>query len=725
MADWAVILIIAACGYVPGRLTVAIFCGSSRRFDGDRLALAFSSLVLGLAISGWLALVLAELGLFSAGVLFATWLILTLVLIGLLFWRRRESGLIQAQILEPQVNPGIPLLKFLPKWSEHLFLAMWFIAALWLFFRPHQYIIGGADAGVYVNLAATISRSGSIIIEAQTLAELNPALYPALLRPLPERDRGTEVAPYYIFPGFYVTDAGSGEITPQFYPLHPVWQAVAYELGGVQPTLLMTGLWALLGGLAIYLTIRLIAGWEAAAIGLTGLSLVALQVWFARYPTTESLTQFLLWASLWSTLLWLSGRRPRALWALLAGLTLGEVLLVRIDTYFLLIVPLFAWFYLRWGGRWRRDDWWFFIPTGLLAVHSLVHAQVQSTPYFYNTFSYGLNLLRVNWLIPLLAIFIGGAVLIMFGRFRRYTSDLGRYRRPIVLAASGTLIILVIYGWFIRPAIGDLGASRDYWYAGGQIPTQLDRENLVRLAWYLSPIGIVLAVSGMCLLIWKADLRTTLLLIVGLLFSVLYLWRIQANPHQIYTMRRYIPVVLPFSVVATSYLFDWLMRQKRKYLAVSGLLLSVIWLVSLAWNARGFVSQVDYQGVLAQMDQFDSQLEPNSILLFNDQNPITLGDLVGTPLRYIYGHDVFSIRDTDALDEQSFREMISTWKGEGRMVYMVGDPGSLDKSGLRFDELFTSTFSSLQLEASYERKPTSILNIVWQLRVAEIKLDDS
>ncbi|MGB3715849.1 MAG: hypothetical protein WA996_15590, partial [Candidatus Promineifilaceae bacterium] len=291
MADWAAIVIIVAASFIPGWLIVALFIEPVRRFDGDRLAHVFSSLVAGIAIIGWLALVLAELGWYSIGLIAIIWFIVTVTLSVILVWRRRSDTRDEPLALEPRPKSPIPILSFLPPWFEYVFLATWIVVASWLFFRPHQYIIGGADAGAYINIAANISGTGSILIEDQTLADLDPGLYPALLRPLPESDSGTEVAPFYIFPGFYVTDAAEGRIMPQFYPMHPVWQAVAFGLGGVEPALVMTGLWALLGGFAVYMTIRELGGWEVAALGLTGLSLTALQVWFARYPTTEALTQ--------------------------------------------------------------------------------------------------------------------------------------------------------------------------------------------------------------------------------------------------------------------------------------------------------------------------------------------------------------------------------------------------------------------------------------------------
>ena len=41
-------------------------------------------------------------------------------------------------------------------WAELAFLAVWAVAAGWLFFRPHEYVLGAADAGAvsYTHLRA-------------------------------------------------------------------------------------------------------------------------------------------------------------------------------------------------------------------------------------------------------------------------------------------------------------------------------------------------------------------------------------------------------------------------------------------------------------------------------------------------------------------------------------------------------------------------------------------
>ncbi len=718
MAKWAAILLLLGTNFILGRLFLAHILRRKRRFDGDHLSLGFASLSLGFLLTGWLALVLAEIGWFSIGLLAGIWLAMVVVLLIALLWRRANQPL--ANGIEFQRN-NRSLIKGLPHWIEYALLAIWLIVASWLFFRPHEYVLGAADAGVYVNLAANISRTGSIVINDPALAELAPELYPTFLRPLPETDFGSAAASYYILPGFYVTDAPVGRVIPQFYPLHPVWQAVAFDIGGVQASLLMTGLWALLSGMAIYLIVRRITSWEVGILALAALTINALQVWFARYPTTEALTQYLLWTAVWSMIVWIQDGQPRAVWGLLAGLALGEVFLVRIDTYFLMAIPVTLWFWRRWSGRWQSADWLFFASVGILFTHSLTHALLQSEPYFINIFGYGLQLMRRNWLIPVGIVMASLLVLVVLVRYGRDLQRLNSFRRPLLIAAVGVIVLLAAYGWLVRPNLGGPDVASADWYSGSEIPRTLDRENLIRLGWYLSPLGILLSIVGVCLMIWKVNRGTAIILATGLVFTFIYLWRIQANPHQIYAMRRYVPTVMPFAIVASAYLFDWLFKRKLTWIKIGSVGLAFLWIASLGWSARGFVSQVDHRGLIAQLDNLNETFEPNSILIFDDQAAITVGDIAGTPLHFIYGHDIFSLRDLASLDEQALLASIESWKDQGRTVYWIGQQPTTVSLDLATSNPLTLTIKSQHLEGTYERKPVRIIESEWQLEITPLQ----
>jgi 4-amino-4-deoxy-L-arabinose transferase-like glycosyltransferase len=286
----------------------------------------------GVLTLGWLAFVAAELGVFSA---------MSIALIGTLLgasgWlisRRRGSRIVL-------------------NWKESGRGEIIFLIALIalmgvLYLRPHEFIFGGADAGVYVNLGARISRSGSWLISNPDFSAVAPGDYPMLFREQPP----SLIPRYYHLPGFYVTDGDAGNIIPQFYPLHPVWLALAYEWGGLWASLFMTPLWGMLGVLALYFAVRESFDRRLAVLAAGLLALAPTQIWFARYPTSETLTQFLLFAGLCAFARHV--RHDENAWAVLAGLALGQVMLVRADTYFLLVVlPVYA-AYLRWRRRLDR-----------------------------------------------------------------------------------------------------------------------------------------------------------------------------------------------------------------------------------------------------------------------------------------------------------------------------------------------------------------------------------
>ena len=720
MPAWSVVLLLPVAALVPGWLVV-------RQFGRGRpsLPLVFAALALGLAALGWAALLLAEVGLFSMGRLALVWLLLVGALVALDLWRvKTDHRPPSADRHPPSATRYLPLATNpLPR-PELAFLAVWAVAAGWLFFRPHEYVLGAADAGVYVSLGASIAHEGRIVITDETLAALDPALLPALLRPLPD----DPVAAYYLLPGFYVIGAPPGEITPQFYPLHPVWLAVAYGLAeataaptaeAIRAALLLNGLWAALGALAVYFTVRQFAGWPAAALALVALSLTALQVWFARYPTTEMLTQFVLWSGLCGLGHWLGGDGPGKLWALLAGVSLGLVFLVRVDM--LVLLPLLALlvFWLLAGGRRAAAAGtlgWFLVPLALLVAHSFAHAWFQSRPYFVVHSGLGLRLLQVNWAIPVVAVLAAVAFLWLLRRSEaRFLAGYARYRRMALGALIGVTLIVAVYGWFVRPAIGAPVARQDF-FSGGSVPLT-DHENWRRLGWYLSPVGVWLGVAGTCLLIWRANRRMVMVLAVGALFAMLYLWSLQANPHQVYAMRRFVPAAVPFLTVAAAALLRWLVGLRRPWPVVA-VALAVVWLGGLAWSARGFVSQVDHRGLTAQLDALDGAFAPDSVLLFHDAVPIGAGDFFGTPLQFIYGHNAFALRDPDPPGADLVRA-VEIWHNSGRAVYWIGDPAWLDAHGYEY-ETNVVTLTSRRLEESYEHKPAAILDDEWVLRIARI-----
>ena len=289
-------------------------------------------------------------------------------------------------------------------------------------------------------------------------------------------------------------------------------------------------------------------------------------------------------------------------------------------------------------------------------------------------------------------------------------------------------MLCALYGWFIRPIVAGPTWQTDAFSGGSLVLT--NHENWLRLGWYLSPLGLGLAVLGSCLLLWRVQWKSALLLAVGFLFAAVYLWNVRANPHQVYVMRRYVPVVAPFFIFAAAYLLGDLLQRARHLqkkasswavpLLTAAMVLSVIWLAGLGWSARGFVSQIDHQGLLTQLVELNQQLPPESILLFNDQSPVSHGDRWGTPLKYIFGHDIFTLRDLDSVDDQRLAESIKSWQNNGRAVIWIGDPTWLVDNGFQFQEQ-QRQIQSRRLESSYEHKPLVVVPETWTFTIATIE----
>jgi hypothetical protein len=191
---------------LPGYLTRVAWLPRMPRDAGqDALSFWGEVLLFGLIWAGGWGVLLAQVGWFS---LLLLWLISALYCagLGLWLWRRRVGLRVKLSVARSELLS---------------FLALLLVAGA-LFFRPHEFILGGADAGVYVNLGANIARTGAWRIQEPLIAELPVELYPALFREQP-----APMIPQYVpLPGTYLTDDSVpkcvGEIAEKGTLWHPV-----------------------------------------------------------------------------------------------------------------------------------------------------------------------------------------------------------------------------------------------------------------------------------------------------------------------------------------------------------------------------------------------------------------------------------------------------------------------------------------------------------------------
>ena len=669
----------------------------------DWLEFGFVVIVLGLTLALWLGLILASIGLFSLITLSAV-----LIVLGIGGWLIARSSLRRA------TNPAPGIIR-----STRLDVALIGVLIIGSVFylRPHEFIFGGADAGVYVNMGAHIARTGSLLVHDDEVARLDPAAYPDVFREQP-KDFLTR---YYQFPGFYVSDSQAGVIIPQFFAPQAVAIAIFTSIGGVPAGLMATPLWGLLGLAAIYFFTRSLFGRRAALLAAIMLAANPTQIWFARYPTAEVLTQASLFFGLYALSRLLKQYAPSIGWGLLAGFWIGLIFLVRIDMILVAVVMLaavVAWIAAR---QWHAGLTALAIALGVMSAYMVMHALVFAWPYTWNTYSAVFRVLFGSRWPVWIVLGVIGLIGIIVGL--RRANRLSVERRSLIARwLRISLIVIVIaaagYAYFIRP-YREAPTTTTNWY-DAQSVIATNYENLVRIGWYITPIGLGLALIGLCLMLWRERSgAVNLFVAIGLLSTIVYVINILNNPHQIYASRRYVPVVMPALSVWGAYGLVVISRARRRLMSAVVVIAAIAWLGGMIVQARLIGVQVDDAGTVSAFAEFDRRLESDAVVLMNDQSVVGFGDIVGTPLRYIFNHPVFVLRTNDAWSSDWLKIAVRDWQQRGKQVYVISNAATdlTSNAALPLEPRGQFAFETTVLEPTYTQFPDRVVPVRYDLKV--------
>lgn len=407
------------------------------------------------------------------------------------------------------------------------------------------------------------------------------------------------------------------------------------------------------------------------------------------------------------------------------------------------------------------------------------------------------------WLeLALLLVGLAGVLALRFWPARwgespllRGEALLRRWQRPLLTISALALVLLAVYAYLIRPQIldqtviaaipsclspeqlrnptgpcltlqGYIGApiklplllwyeeyeDMSWWERLTVSPDQLTSTpvfvnekytiplaNLVRVGWYLSPLGIVLGVAGFVLW-WRRGLNRAswLLLVVGLLGTFFYVRQTYGTSDQtyIYILRRFVPITYPLFSLCIAYALvalagkvpsaGWsvpLAGAWRAWWRVAPLLalsLAGGLIAFLVWTNRPIYRHVEYAGALAQLEEVAQRFDPQrDILLFRGGGPFyssarDFPDLVATPLHYGFGINTFTVKSSqpgayaDALGAQ-----LRHWQATGHNVYVVlsASGGSFALPGFTLQPAGSFTLNVPEFEQLTNQKPR---NVAWQ-----------
>lgn len=743
------------------------------------LDLVYQSTILGMLLHGGVVVALAALGVFHV----ATHILFVSIPILWAIWS-----------LQKQRRPWFPASIDTHERPVVLVMAVILLASIWLNGTPSEVIIGARDAGVYANTGFMIARTGSIVQYDAVVADLAQ-------RKATDADAaqgwsnllGVQSAERFMasrmrLAGLFIFDktATEGAYTPQFLHLFPAWIGLFSAVFGVKLGILATGLAGVVGAWSVGMAGRAL---KSPWVGVIAMALIAfngVQVWFSRYPMSETTAQWLFFAAIYGLAMrGKPNRDDRLATSLIAGAAVGQMMLARLDFVFV-VIPLVGW--LIW--RWFRDEIdqsmrWLVGGFAVTAFHGITHLLTISRGYFIDTFfalfqDTAISALLIfpfltpalqrtflirpcspltaqpcpdqsipdaPWQIGRIIAEFGAVMLIIIALFwlRRYRvpimnwimSYASWYRRAGQIAAI-TVILAGTYAYIIRPQMLSMRVLSDapqclsaaqlrtpsgsclalQSYVGAPIvpPTYPDivsqsmghvislvrgeryeakplrdlyansMANLIRVGWYISPLGIMLSFTGVAIWLWRGVGRHDWLFVsVTLATAMIFIELSYGTSSQtyIYIMRRYLPNIYPgfaiFAAFAVQQLWGQTWWRKSASLVVgSGALLFLLATI------RPIIQTPELQGSFDAVARIAQAQQPQDITLIRGGSPNYIqardaADVLALPLIAVHDRAAFGLRSE--YPERYGRDLsvlFKRWIDEGRSVhFLLGANGAL------------------------------------------------
>ena len=243
----------------------------------------------------------------------------------------------------------------------------------------------------------------------------------------------------------------------------------------------------------------------------------------------------------------------------------------------------------------------------------------------------------------------------------------------IGLACFGFLT-LASYGYWLRPRVRRFVLQ----YPGHPLDGMRyhAEKSMIHLSEYLSVPGLWLGLAGWCITLFgvvggRQELWLLPLLVVSAGYSVLYLYDPADDPFHFWLMRRYVPVVLPATVLFAGVACSWLLgRLPEPWPAVGAVVLLGCVGVFTIRAGDVLLFFVEQKGVLAQIATIARGIPGNEIILASVSS-----DLL-TPLCVSFDKKVVPVDLTSEDGQALLAAWVSSRVQMGKPAYLLQQSSS-------------------------------------------------
>lgn len=655
----------------------------------------FLRAALGVGAAAWLGLVLAELGRLYLGLLLA-------VLAGC-----AAALAAHARFVRPP--PSAPPLPAAGPGGAVAFCAVTLLAGF-LFLPPYETAVNGGDATVYLNLSRKIADTGALVFDDPLLRELPVAAREELFLNRQPGDFG--YGRYARFPGgFAIPEIAEPAVTSGFSPLFPVLAALFQQVSSPRGALFVAPLFGVLSVGGLFLVVAQLGGVRTGLLAALLAAVALPQISFAKYPVPETVAQFFVVAGLLALLAAFRDDRP---WlAAAAGGLLGLACFAKIDMIVLLSVALAAfaaWRLLaRAEGR-GRCVVFLLGAFGLVLAHNVLHYLLYPSDYAL----YVRRLLERGAVAPRL-IAVGLTAVLLAAVGAAVLSARGRWRRLGPAAPRAV-------GW------GLVGLLAAYAFVYGTTTAGRWPDTLFWLSWYLSWPVLGLSVVGGLWLVWsgragRSSPGLSFLLILTGVVSLHYLYDPLEPGEHIWSMRRFVPIVLPgmlaVAAMGAGRLVEWVYFEFRT-VATTALAAILVGLVGAP--SASVLGERLWADVIEQSADLAGTFPEDAAVLVG---PELAGTHVQTSLTYLHGVDTMLVQQDEP--RGILRDVMLEWLAAGRPVFVVvGQRGfSVPAPELVLAEVRQTSIDLRTLERTRGRAPRDLVNVSVGLRILQASRRDA